>query len=101
MKNEFTHASTTQLMNPHTKDWDKELMGKLGIPSGIFEDVVPSGSVIGTLSPHIAEELNAPAGLKVVAVGAHDTASAVAAVPVEEGKENLFLSSGTWSPPGG
>jgi len=97
MKNEYTHASTTQLMNPYTGKWDTELMDKLGIPSGIFEEIVPSGTVIGPLAAHIAEELGAPASLKVVAVGAHDTASAVAAVPVEEGKDNLFLSSGTWS----
>ncbi|MDA3958652.1 rhamnulokinase family protein [Oceanispirochaeta sp.] len=97
MKNEFTHASTTQLLNPYTGQWDVELMKKLGLPSDIFEEIVPSGTVIGPLAPHIAEELNAPSNLTVVAVGAHDTASAVAAVPVEEGKENLFLSSGTWS----
>lgn len=97
MKNEFTHASTTQLMNPHTGEWDTELMEKLGIPSDIFEEIVPSGSVIGSLAPHIADELNAPESIRVVAVGAHDTASAVAAVPVEEGKDNLFISSGTWS----
>ena len=97
MKNEFTHASTTQLMNPHTGQWDTELMGRLGLPSDIFEEIVPSGSVVGTLAPHIADELNASESIQVVAVGAHDTASAVAAVPVEAGKENLFLSSGTWS----
>lgn len=97
MKNEFTHASTTQLMNPNTKDWDRELMDKLGIPSEIFQEIVPSGTVIGGLAPHIADELNAPESIRVVAVGAHDTASAVAAVPVEEGKDNLFISSGTWS----
>lgn len=97
MKNEFTHASTTQLMNPYTGKWDTELMAKLGIPSDIFEEIVPSGSIIGSLAPHIADELNASESIKVVAVGAHDTASAVAAVPVESGRDNLFISSGTWS----
>ena len=97
MKNEFSHASTTQLMDPRTKQWDTEFMDKLGLPKKIFRDIVPSGTVLGTLSPHIVEELGAPADLKVVAVGSHDTASAVAAVPVEEGQESLFLSSGTWS----
>ncbi len=97
MKNEYTHASTTALMNPRTGEWDRELMDKLGIPSDIFCEIVPSGAEIGSLAPHIAEELGANPGIKVVAVGAHDTASAVAAVPLAEGRENLFLSSGTWS----
>ncbi len=97
MKNEYSHASTTQLLDARTKQWDRELVERLGIPADIFEEIVPSGTVIGPLAPHVAEELNAPASLKVVAVGAHDTASAVAAVPVEKGQENLFLSSGTWS----
>ena len=97
MKNEFSHASTTQLMNPYNKTWDTALMDKLGLPKKIFGEIVPSGTVIGPLAPHIAEELGAPESLQVVAVGAHDTASAVAAVPVKEGQENLFLSSGTWS----
>lgn len=97
MKNEFTHASTTSLMNPLTGDWDRELMEKLGLPSRIFGEIVPSGTELGVLAPHIAEELHVDSTVKVIAAGSHDTASAVAAVPVEEGKENLFLSSGTWS----
>jgi len=97
MKNEYSHATTTQLVNPRERAWDYELIGKLGLPEKIFGEIVPSGTVLGPLAPHVAEELGAPASLSVVAVGSHDTASAVAAVPVEPGKESLFLSSGTWS----
>lgn len=97
--NEYTHATTTQLVNSETGTWAWDIMDKLQIPETIFHDIVPSGSVLGPLKSDILSELgiDKDAGIDVIAVGCHDTASAVAAVPVETGERNLFLSSGTWS----
>jgi sugar (pentulose or hexulose) kinase len=79
-------ASTSQFYNPVTKDWAYDLLDKLGIRTDLFADLVDPGTVIGAAD-----------GLPVVAVGGHDTASAFAAVPVAEGEQCAFLSSGTWS----
>ncbi|VGO12937.1 L-Rhamnulokinase [Pontiella desulfatans] len=79
-------ASTSQFYNPKTKDWAYDLLEKLNIRSDLFAELVDPGTVIGETD-----------GLPVVAVGGHDTASAFAAVPVVEGEQCAFLSSGTWS----
>ena len=88
-------ASTSQCLDPFTGDWAKALLARLGMPTGIFPSIVPPGTVLGELLPHIAAETGAK-GLTVVAPGCHDTASAVAAVPAE-GEDYAYLSSGTWS----
>lgn len=88
-------ASTSQCLDPFTGDWARPLLARLGIPPGIFPAIVPPGTVLGELLPHIAAETGAR-GLTVVAPGCHDTASAVAAVPAE-GEDYAYLSSGTWS----
>ena len=92
---EYTIASTSQLLNPFTRDWDRELMEKLGIPAHIFGEVKLPGTVRGTLLPEIARECGV-AEIPVIAIGGHDTASAVAAVPAKE-KDFAYISSGTWS----
>ena len=92
---EYTIASTSQLLNPFTRDWDRELMEKLGIPAHIFGEVKLPGTVRGTLLPEIARECGV-AEIPVIAIGGHDTASAVAAVPAQE-KDFAYISSGTWS----
>ena len=92
---EYTIASTSQLLNPFTRDWDRELMEKLGIPAHIFGEVKLPGTVRGTLLPDIAKECGV-AEIPVIAIGGHDTASAVAAVPAQE-KDFAYISSGTWS----
>jgi len=79
-------ASTSQFYNPATKDWAYDVLRKLGIRTDLFAELVDPGTVIGDAD-----------GLPVVAVAGHDTASAFAAVPVVEGEECAFLSSGTWS----
>ena len=91
---EYTIATTTQLYNPTTKDWDWETIEELGLPKHIFTKIEPTGTIRGHLRPEICEELGVnPAAF--VAVGSHDTASAVAAIP---GKGSFaFCSSGTWS----
>ncbi len=96
MKNEYTMASTTQLLDPYTKDWCYELIEKMGIPKDMFGEIIMPGTVIGTLTDEICEELGCPK-VPVIAVGAHDTASAVASVPVTEGDDYVYISSGTWA----
>lgn len=96
MKNEYTIASTSMLLDPHTKQWNKELMEKLGIPTDIFCEIVQPGEEIGKLSDAICEELGCPK-IPVIAVGSHDTASAVASVPVTEDYSYAYISSGTWA----
>ena len=88
-------ASTSQLYNPKTHDWNYELIERLGLPRRIFKALTDPGSVLGPLN----ESLQTKTGLykaKVVTIGGHDTASAVAAVPSQSGTP-AFLSSGTWS----
>ena len=92
---EYTIASTSQLLNPYTRDWDRDLMEKLGIPARIFGEVKLPGAVRGTLLAEIARECGV-AEIPVIAIGGHDTASAVAAVPARE-KDFAYISSGTWS----
>lgn len=88
---ERTIASTSQLYNPRTKSWDRELMESCGIPTHLFGEIVDPGTELGSVRPEL--------GLgkaKVIAPAAHDTASAVAAVPAE-GENWAYLSSGTWA----
>ncbi|ASB90793.1 rhamnulokinase [Bacillus sonorensis] len=95
-KSEFTNATTTQLFNPKTSGWDWELISSLGLPDAIFaKDILTPGSEAGRLSPSVCEELGVPAA-PVIAVGEHDTASAVVGVPAES-KEFAYLICGTWS----
>ncbi|MEX5301949.1 rhamnulokinase [Kocuria sabuli] len=93
---EATNASTTGLLDARTRQWDTRLMHRLGHARDLFAPVVAPGSTIGELLPRVAVELGAGPGLAVTAVGSHDTASAVVAVPATDG-ESAFISSGTWS----
>lgn len=95
--NEFSIATTTQLYNPMKKNWDWELIRKLDIPEKIFGNIVASGTVLGPLREDVRMETGAPRETLVIAPACHDTASAVAAVPVDEGTDYAYLSSGTWS----
>jgi len=93
--NEYTIASTSQLLNAKTKVWDGALFEKLGLPVGIMGNILFPGATIAPLVPSIMEETGA-AQAKVFAIGSHDTASAIGAIPGVD--ENwAFLSSGTWS----
>lgn len=82
---EFTIATTTQCLNPVTKNWDGDLLRAVGVSPDLFQPVVPSGTRIGDYN-----------GLPVIAATAHDTASAVVAVPAQT-KHFGYISSGTWS----
>jgi len=88
-------ASTTQVYNPKTHQWSRELIASYHLPERLFTEIVPSGTKIGTLLPAVAEETALPE-IPVVATCSHDTGAAVAAVPAE-GEGWAFLSSGTWS----
>ncbi|MBR2699061.1 MAG: rhamnulokinase [Clostridia bacterium] len=92
---EYTVASTSELINPYTREWDIPLMEKLGLPTGFLGEVKLPGTVRGTLLKDIAKECGVDE-IPVIAIGGHDTASAVAAVPARE-KDFAYISSGTWS----
>ena len=91
---EYTEATTGQLVSPETKDWDYELIDRLGYPREIFQRIVPPGTVLGGLLPEIQKEVGYDCQVAVPA--SHDTGSAVIAVP-GEGENVLYISSGTWS----
>lgn len=91
---EYTNATTTQLVNAKTGEWDKELMKQLGYPTNIFPEIKMAGSLLGELSLEIQKEIGF--NCEVVLPPTHDTASAVVAVPSQEEKF-LYISSGTWS----
>jgi rhamnulokinase len=92
---ETTIASTSQMLNCRTRQWDTEIVRSLGIPEHLLRPLVKPGTTLGGMSPEIAKRTGL-ADCRVVAVGCHDTASAVAAVPAE-GDDWAFISSGTWS----
>jgi rhamnulokinase len=92
---EYTIASTSQMLNPKTRNWFPDLLLRLGLPVHILEDIVEPGTQVGQVEQSICSELGIPS-LSVVAVGAHDTASAIAAIPAD-GRNWAYISSGTWS----
>ena len=93
---EYTLASTSQLMNMATSQWATDIFGELNIPQEIMPPVVEAGTIVGTLTDEIAAEIGCDS-IPVAAVGSHDTASAVAAVPAEADSKWAYLSCGTWS----
>ena len=93
-KSEYTIASTGSLLDAHKKDWDRELIGMLGLPADIFGELYMPGTVVGDLLPQIREEVGFNATVMLVA--AHDTGSAFLAVPAKDDNA-VYLSSGTWS----
>ncbi|WP_156761181.1 rhamnulokinase [Microbacterium karelineae] len=90
---ERTNASTTGLLDVTSKQWDLDLAARLGVPERILPPLVDPGDTIGSLLPHVAQELGGSA--PVVAVGSHDTASAVLAVPMQADRA-AYISCGTW-----
>ena len=92
---EASIASTTNLYNPFKRDWDYELIEKLGLPQSIFPPIIKAGNVYGMLSDEICEELGC-SKVPVIAVCGHDTASAVVATPSEK-NDFVYISCGTWS----
>ena len=92
---EQTVASTSQMLNPQTGDLDTKILASIGMKRERFGRLVKPGERVGVLSPKV-QEMTGLGPVPVVAVGSHDTASAVAAIPAEDGNY-AYLSCGTWS----
>ncbi len=97
--NEYSIASTSELLDARTRQWNRPLIDRLGLPQRLFGDIVMPGTSRGRLTAGVAQELGLNPDVEVIAVGSHDTASAVWAVPQPEDPAacQAFLSSGTWS----
>lgn len=92
--NEYTNASSTGLVSAESKNWDLELIRKIGLPEEIFLPIQMPGTVVGELLPDIQKETGA--SLQVILPATHDTGSAFLAVPARDDNA-VFISSGTWS----
>lgn len=90
---EYTNASTTGLLNAHTRDWDWEIIDRCGFDRKLFGKLHQPGETVGELLPCIAQEVGY--SCRVMLAPTHDTASAIVASPLEKG--DAYLSSGTWS----
>jgi rhamnulokinase len=93
---ELTNASTTQLIDPRTREWSHEVASRLGIDLGLFAPLRQPGDAAGVLRPEVLEETGLRGPVPVTTVGSHDTASAVAAVPAS-GERFAYICTGTWS----
>jgi len=94
-KNEYTIASTSQLLKPGKPEWESKLFDAAGIPLQLMGDIVQPGDEIGNILPEVQEETGS-LEIPCIAVASHDTASAIASVPAK-GENWAYLSSGTWS----
>ncbi|MFF7254260.1 rhamnulokinase [Streptomyces microflavus] len=94
---ELTNASTTQLIDPRTRDWAVGPARRLSIDLGLFAPLRRPGDPAGSLLPHVLEATGTGGPVPVTTVGSHDTASAVAAVPARPGERFAYLCTGTWS----
>ena len=92
---EYTIASTSQMLNPRTKDLEPELLKSVGLTREKFGMMVNPGTCIGTLTKEV-QKMTGLGAIPVIAVAGHDTGSAVAAVPAKN-EQFAYLSSGTWS----
>ncbi len=92
--NEYTNASTTALVGAGSKDWDRELMERLGLPQDMFHTLRMPGTVLGHLTTEMQEQVGFDA--EVILPATHDTGSAFLAVPARDDNA-VYLSSGTWS----
>jgi len=93
---EYTHATTTQILDPKSGKWSQEIIEKCGVDPSIFAEIQPCGSVKGNLLPEVVRDTGLKHTPSIFCVGSHDTASAVASVPAES-DNYAFISSGTWS----
>jgi rhamnulokinase len=92
--NEYTNASTTALVGAESRDWDHDLMDRLGLPKQIFPEILPAGSVLGRFTEEIQKEVGFDC--EVILPATHDTGSAFLAVPARD-ENAAYISSGTWS----
>jgi rhamnulokinase len=93
---ERTNASTTGLLDVASGAWNVTLIDKLGLPRSLFPSLIDPGSRVGSVRQEVTAEIGSQTALDVIAVGSHDTASAVVGVPMTE-PNAAYISSGTWS----
>ena len=93
-KQEYTNATSTNLVNAREKAWDRELIERLGLPQGLFTELSMPGTVVGELTEEIQKAVGYNA--TVILPATHDTGSAFLAVPAKDDNA-AYLSSGTWS----
>ena len=93
IRNEYTNATTTNLVNAESKQWDKYILDKLGLPEDIFCELSLPGTIVGNFTDEVKAEIGFDS--TVILCPSHDTASAVAACPIDD--ESVYISSGTWS----
>lgn len=93
---EYTIASTAQMIDARSKKWADDILSKVGVPTNILQEIIEPGTVYGRLKKEVQEELEV-GEIPVIAVGGHDTASAVAGTPLEKDINCAYLSCGTWS----
>jgi rhamnulokinase len=94
---ERTNASTTQLYDVRARAWAGDLAARAGVPGRLLPPLRSAGDPVGDLMPDVVADLSLPRPVPVVAVGSHDTASAVVGVPAAPGSGFAYISSGTWS----
>ncbi|MBL8028438.1 MAG: rhamnulokinase, partial [Fibrobacteres bacterium] len=92
---EYSNASTSQLVNASTGEWDSNLFSNLGLPIDVMPVIRKPGTVIGTVNIETMERTGIKENVKIVLPATHDTGSAIAGTPLNEGW--AYLSSGTWS----
>ena len=96
LRTEITNASTTGLLDARRRSWSAEAFDALGLPADLFPPLIEPGQTVGVITGGVADRTGLPATTSVVAVGSHDTASAVVAVPAAD-RDIAYVSSGTWS----
>ncbi|MFI0898077.1 rhamnulokinase family protein [Streptomyces sp. NPDC020983] len=94
---ELTNASTTQLLDPRTGRWAPQVAAAAGVDLGLFAPLRSPGDPAGQLLPEVLAQTGLDGPVPVTAVGSHDTASAVAAVPAARGARFAYICTGTWS----
>ncbi len=94
-KNEYTIASTSQMLKPGKAEWESKLLDAAGVDENLVEELIQPGTLVGNILPEI-QEYTGSAEIPCIAVASHDTASAIVSVPADRG-EWAYLSSGTWS----
>ncbi len=93
IKNEYTNATTTNLVNSETNQWDEDILNAIGVDAGIFKPLCMPCEKVGDFTDEVIKEVGF--NCSVLFCPSHDTASAVLACPVKEG--GVYISSGTWS----
>ena len=95
MRMEYTNASTTNLLDARTHELSEDILNTINVPRSLFPPMIRCGEIYGFLTEDICAELNVRS-VPVVAVGSHDTASAIASIP-DTGDDFAYISCGTWS----